>query len=99
MGTFPNQPWPKWNKNGRTNQPIKEGQFGWKKKNLVLPVSSIKGQIGHCLGAAGAIEAIVSITRQCVMENYHQLLIIQLLMRIAIWIMFQIRQEMQSLML
>jgi len=37
---------------------IKEA-FGGKEN--CPPVSSIKGQIGHCLGAAGAIEAIVSI--------------------------------------
>ncbi len=33
--------------------------FGGKEQSP--PVSSIKGQIGHCLGAAGAIEAVVSI--------------------------------------
>ncbi len=37
---------------------IKEA-FGGKEN--CPPVSSIKGQIGHCLGAAGAIEAVVSI--------------------------------------
>jgi 3-oxoacyl-[acyl-carrier-protein] synthase II len=37
---------------------IKEA-FGGKENSP--PVSSIKGQIGHCLGAAGTIEAIVSI--------------------------------------
>ncbi len=29
------------------------------------PISSIKGQIGHCLGAAGGIEAVVSIMAMC----------------------------------
>jgi 3-oxoacyl-[acyl-carrier-protein] synthase II len=37
---------------------IKEA-FGGKEN--CPPVSSIKGQIGHCLGAAGAIEAIVTL--------------------------------------
>jgi len=37
---------------------IKEA-FGGKEN--CPPVSSIKGQIGHCLGAAGSIEAVVSI--------------------------------------
>lgn len=34
-------------------------------KDSVPPVSSTKGQIGHCLGAAGTIEAVVSIMAMC----------------------------------
>jgi 3-oxoacyl-[acyl-carrier-protein] synthase II len=33
----------------------------FKDENYIPLVSSIKGQIGHCLGAAGAIEAVISI--------------------------------------
>ena len=33
----------------------------FKAYEVIPPVSSIKGQIGHCLGAAGAIEAVVSL--------------------------------------
>ncbi len=46
------------------------------------PISSTKGQIGHCLGAAGAIEAVFQLWL-CVMENFLLPLIIQLPTRIG----------------